>query len=473
MATTATDFGAPLEDGRDGGLTAFPVEEETVLRPEESVLTRRIAQLFFATFWLIVFTGSVRKWIFPGSGIFYLLQDVPISLAYVYALYKGFFTRGLLFVGMMLLGAILALQTLLQIVAIDLSPKVGFIGLHHYIYYAPMLLVFPLGLTARYRRDFIRWNLWAAVPMLPLSLVQATSAPSAWVNQSTMGDSFSLPGVDVARISGPFNYTAAYGLWVALAFALCLGEWLLAPERRASKSRSLLLFATGSWALIALISGSRENIVVCAAAAAGACVAAGLIGSARSVAMILVGVMSIPIAVGAVYLINPTEYETMQRRFFDKTNSDYEMKGRVGENLYGWLYEAEFSFIGQGVGMGIDAAHVGSVDAYNFTYGLSESDTVRNVMELGTPVGYLWNFTRMLFALGMIGLAWRLTPLSPHGLPLTCMLFGQVVWDMTRYATTSYTQVMVGYCFVFGVLLYPTIIGVDGVEMDVAPGWEG
>lgn len=447
MATMATQLGEPL--------APEPNFDQTFEQPEESRAVRRVAQLFFATFWTIIFTGCIRKWLFPSTNVFYLLQDVPISLAYCYALYKGFFTRGTLFIGIILLTAILALLALVQIVILGLSPLVGFIGLHHYMYYAPMMLVFPLALTPRYRRDFVIWNLWSAIAMLPLSVAQAISPPDAWINQSSLGDAFAVAGTDVARISGPFNYTAAYGLWIGIAFALCLGEWMLPKARRASDSTLLLIIATGIWPFIALISGSRENIVICAAAGGGVAVAAAVTGSMRAIAVIALAVFAAPFAVGMVYIVNPEEFNVMLERFTDKTNSNYQMHGRIGENLYGWIYEPDFTFIGAGVGMGIDAAHVGSVDAYNFTYGLAESDTVRNVMELGNPVGYLWVLTRMLFALGMIALAWRLNAISPHCLPLAVMLFAQVVWDMTRYATTSYTQVMLGYCFIFGAAIYP------------------
>ncbi|HTJ31423.1 MAG TPA: hypothetical protein VL346_13030 [Acidobacteriaceae bacterium] len=428
---------------------------QTVVRPEEPLTTQRVAQYFFAAFWTIIFTGCFRKWLFPGTSIFYLLQDVPITLAYLYAISKGYFTRGLLFMGIGLLSAILILLGLLQVVVIGLSPQVAFIGLHHYLYYLPMMLIFPLGLTPRHRRNFIRWNLWSALAMFPLSMAQAVSPTNAWINRSSEGDAFALPGTDVARISGPFNFSSSYGIWIAIALALCFGEWLQPRERRASQSTLLLSSATFIWAIIALVSGSRENIVLCAAGAVGAALAAVITRSKRGMAAIVLGVIAMPIAVGLVAFISPVEYESMTERFTDRTNTSYDMKGRVAENLVGWAYKPDFSFIGKGVGMGIDAAHAGSADAYGFTYSLAESDPVRNVMELGTPVGYLWCTVRFGFALGMIVLAWRLMHIAPHTLALACMLFAQVTWELTRNATTTFTQVMIGYSFIFGVAVYP------------------
>jgi hypothetical protein len=53
-----------------------------------------MAQWYFASFWLIVFTGAIRKWLKPGVTVLYLLQDVTSGLAYLYVIWKGFFDRG-------------------------------------------------------------------------------------------------------------------------------------------------------------------------------------------------------------------------------------------------------------------------------------------------------------------------------------------------------------------------------------------
>lgn len=438
MATMATQFDSEI----------------TLASPAESITSRRVAQFFFASFWAIVFTGSVRKWLFPHVSAFYLLQDVPITLAYIYAITKGYFSRGLLFLGIFFLSALVILQTLLQIVVLGLSPVIAFVGLHHYLYYLPMMLIFPLGLTPKYRQAFIRWNLWITLPFFLLSILQAMSPTGAWINRTSEGDAMGLPGVEIARVCGPFNFAVFYGIWIGTALSLALGEWILPRDQRVIKNRLLLPISTFCLGIIALVSGSRQNILLCAVAMVGACVAAGLIRSIRVMAVILLAGIAVPIAGAMVYVISPTEFAVITDRFSGEHNQG-NIKERLGSTLYGWVTEPDFSLIGKGVGMGVDAAHFGSTDAYNFTYGLSEGDTIRNVMELGTPIGYLFDILRYGLALGMIALSCRLVRVSPHCLPLAFMLFGQISADLTRAATMTYTQVMIGYAFIFGVYLYP------------------
>ena len=141
---------------------------------------------------------------------------------------------------------------------------------------------------------------------------------------------------------------------------------------------------------------------------------------------------------------------------------------RVEDSLIGFAITPEFSMIGAGIGMGVDAAHVGNADTYNFTYQLSEQDTVRNVMELGTPVGLLYVLTRIVFVYGMIFLSIRLvrSGSSPHVLPLSFVMLGQTYQDLTRAATMTASQVMVGYAFILGVYYYPDAKTSLGFEAD-------
>ena len=219
-------------------------DEITVENPREAVSVRWMARLFFATFWAIIFTGAIRKWIFPGITALYLLQDVPLVLAYIYALWTGLFSRGYLMLYTVLLGTVISLQALGQIIFVGLNVVVAGVGLHNYLFYLPILLIFPLCLTPRYRKSFVWWNLIFSIPMCLLAIAQAESPKQAFINRTSEGDAFGIPGAEIARVSGTFNFTLFYGIWVALAVALCMGEWLLPKERRAIRNQWLLILCT-------------------------------------------------------------------------------------------------------------------------------------------------------------------------------------------------------------------------------------
>jgi len=443
-------------------------DELTAMEPQEAAASRYMARLVFASFWTIVFTGAVRKWIAPGVTALYLLQDIPIGLAYIYALYTGLFTRGYMMLGIMLLTAVLTLQGLLQIIVSGLSPVVAFIGLHNYLFYLPMLLIFSWAFTKKYRTDYIRWNLLLSLPMCLLAVVQAQAPKSAWINKSSSGDAFGVPGADVARVTGTFNFTAFYGIWVAAAVALCVGEWLLPKESRAIKSTWLLLTCTFAVNVCHLISASRGAVALAVTSILGGVVAAFILRSYRALFMIGGLALLLPVGAAATYALSPSEFNIMTERF-TRANEVDSTKTRLMDGVIGFITIPDFSLIGAGVGMGVDAAHVDSTDSNSFTYALSEIDVIRNVMELGTPVGLLYVLTRIGFLVGMILFAVYLVRngSSPHVLPLAFFLFAQAyAGDVTRNGTMTASQIMLGYSFILGVYYHPDNRETDSAAID-------
>jgi hypothetical protein len=415
-----------------------------------------MARLYFATFWVIVFNGAVRKWIAPSTTILYLLQDVPIFIAYCYAIWKGFFDRGYLLLGIVVLSTMILLQGLAQIIISGLDLFVALAGFHNYLFYLPMLIVFPYCLTEKYRRKFVWWNLILSIPMCLLAITQALSPKSAWVNQTTGGDAAGVPGADVARVTGTFNFNGFYGIWVAMAVALCLGEWLLPKRRRVIKRTWLLILCTFTVNLCHLVAASRSAIVLAAMAVVGAMVGAVVLGSNRAILAIMGICILLPVTAAATFVISPTEFNVVVDRFAGEGKTQG-LVYRIEDSLIGFAITPKFSLIGAGVGLGVDAAHVGNTETYNFTYDLSEQDTTRNVMELGTPVGLLYVLTRIAFVYGMIFLSIRIVRegSSPHVLPLSFVLLGQTYADLTRNAAMTASQVMIGYAFILGVYCYP------------------
>jgi len=163
------------------------------------------------------------------------------------------------------------------------------------------------------------------------------------------------------------------------------------------------------------------------------------------------------VGAAATYVISPTEYSVVMDRLTGESGKA-DIKGRLADGLIGWATEPQFSLIGAGIGMGVDASHVGNADTYNFTYNLSEADTIRTVMELGTPVGLFYMLSRIALLTGMLILAVRVTRSgsSPHVIPLAVCLFAQAYQgDLTRAATMTASQVMVGYAFILSAHYYP------------------
>jgi hypothetical protein len=444
------------------------VDEITVDNPQVSSSARALTRLYFATFWAILLTGAIRKWVFPNFTALYLLQDVPIGIAYVYALWKGLFDRGQLLLGFLFLSAMLILQALAQIIFSGHDSVIAAIGLHNYLFYWPMILVFPIIMTPEVRRQAVKLTLLATLPMSAIALLQNATPKSSWINKTSTGDAAGIPGAEVARVSGTFNFPLYYGIWVAIAVAFCVGEWLLPKERRVFKTSWFLACCTFATNICYLVSASRTAILLAGVAIAGAMVAAFALRSTRAIAAMCGIVILLPLLAGLTYVISPAGFNGITERFTAKNNVD-EGTNRVELISIGFLTEPQFSVLGAGIGMGVDAAHVGNANANAFTYALSEWDTIRTVMELGTFVGLTYIAIRFSFILAMLILAWRCVRegSSPHVLPLACcLLVNTFLGDLTRNATMTSSQVFLGYSFILGAYYYPD----DKTTMSITAG---
>ena len=447
-----------------GDMTRHFAGLDTLSPQKHEVQQRRLLRLFFATYWLIVFTGAIRKWLFPTHQIFYLLQDIPIAIAYLYALVTGLFTRVYLALGIALLCAVLIVHGLLQVVLIDLPIKVLVIGLHNYIFYLPILLIFPLAMNADGRKKYIRWNLLLNIPMTLLLVAQSRSSATAFINRTTALKGFGGLEGDLARGTGTFNFVSFYAVWLSMVLALCMGEWLISQERRAC-GKLLLIASTAGALLSTAVSGERTSLGLAAIIVIASMAAAVVLRAIRPM-LITVGVL---LLAPGIMLIAIQISPTMLRAFEARTTNSFNVqdsKRRIVYMLTGFIPQ-RYDPVGAGLGEGSNAAHVGEVDGYDATYSLDEQDLPRTVDELGTFSGSLYVLMRIGTAVGLLllGMYLLVNQRYPHSLLLSVLVFVQFyLADMTRNSSMTATQELLAASFVLGVFYFPADNSCDALN---------
>jgi len=406
-----------------------------------------LATIFIAAWVTVLLQGALRKWVFPGVTVVYLIQDVPLAIAYVYALRKNIIWAGKLAALCTGIAVLLSIQTLLQIILIDHSPIVAMIGLHHYIFYLPMLFLIPPCMTPHNIQRFLRLNLWVNIPMGLLAVLQAASPRAAWVNRTVTGDenAFQIGGSDAVRAMGTFSFTLMFSVWCGIAVALVIGEWLLPPARRAYQSRFLLLASTTGAAVATMVSGSRSAIALAAFSFFGG-LAAVLVTRNHALLVRFAAIAFLVPVLGLLsFVVAPKSFQATLDRL---SGSGYqgEMVTRVVAMSVGFLTEPSFSPLGLGIGDGIRAASVGSASAYGVS--LSEYDSTRIVQELGTFTGGFlvllrYGATIVLIFAGFKALLLPHLHSFPHAVPLaftlaSTLMTGDIVRAAPGIATQSY-----------------------------------
>jgi hypothetical protein len=418
---------------------------EKIVARSKSIDT--LATIFLTAWVTVLLQGALRKWVFPGATIVYLVQDVPLAIAYAYALRKNILWTGRLAGLCACITALLFVQAMLQIIFIDHNPLVAMIGLHHYIFYLPMLFFIPPCMTPHNVRRFLRLNLWINIPMGLLATLQAVSPRGAWVNRTVAGDdmAFQVGGSDAVRAMGTFSFTLMFSIWCGIAVALVIGEWLLPPSRRAYQSRSLLLASTASAAVATMVSGSRTAVFLAAAAFVGAI--AAVIVTRNYAHLLRFGAILIllPMLGLLSYLLAPKSFDANLQRFTDPGNQG-EMRQRALNMTVGFLAEPKFSTLGMGIGIGIQAASVGSANAYSVS--LSEYDSTRIVEELGTFTGVFLVLLRYFAGFVLISAGFKALLLPhpysfPQAVPLAftvtpTLMIGDIVRTAPGIATQAY-----------------------------------
>jgi hypothetical protein len=426
------------------------------MRREKQTPRDWLAHLFMAAWLCVLLQGALRKWIFPGANIFYLIQDVPLLFAYIYALSKGLVWGGKVAWTCVAVAIVLSIQAMLQIIFVDLGLRTAVVGLHHYIFYLPILFLAPVCYNFKHRLRFIRWNLLIIIPMALIAALQSRAPRAAWINRTSAGDEggFDLVG-DTVRATGTFNFTLTYSLWCGIAVALVLGEWLLPPQRRSFQSKSLLLVCTLSAVLATMVSGSRSAVALAALGFLGGFAAVIATRNVKHIARFAVILVSLPIIAVISYYAAPVSFNAVVDRF----SGDYyqqELSFRVQTMFIGFVTVPPYSPLGVGIGYGIPAANPHAATGIL----LSEHETIRMVMELGSFTGTGLVVLRYVAGIALVFFSFKCLTLPrghslPHAVPLAFAAAPfLVIAEVVRSAPVLATQTFFVIALILSAVLY-------------------
>lgn len=440
--------------------------EEKIKERMERIDT--VAMLFMISWFSVIFQGAIRKWLLPGYSILYFIQDLPIAIAYIYAISRGIIWFGGVFYFSIILAFILFVQTTLQMIFIGYDFASALIGLHHYLFYLPMIFLVPACMTHKNIRKFLRFNLLSIPPMSILAFLQVVSPRNSWINQTAAGDDVGRAfGVSeaLARSSGTFNFTLPFSVWCGIMAALVIGEWLTHRELRCFRSRLFLILNTVAILITTATSGSRTAVFLVALSFAGGFVAVLL----RRNFTLLFGytgmLLMIPVLLGLAYLFAPANLEALSNRFTEQKEQE-EMTARVQTMVVGFVTDTNFDVMGQGIAANIPAAlnasNILNKDPFRGMndYTFAEWDNIRAVQGLGTIVGSCVVFSRYIASLIVLFAAYKATTLPvperfDHAIPLAFTIVATLsIGDMVHSAPIQAPQIFYCAAMICSALLY-------------------
>lgn len=450
---------------------------------------RRIVAMVFVVYLLLIFEGSLRKWVAPSySQYLFFVRDPVVLAIYIYTLVfaprwwprgTAVFQFGMgLAVIALLLGAAQLGSGSSGAGTSAWAPILAAYGWRNYFFYLPF--AFLVGGTFR-REDLerlVRLTCLIAVPMAVLVFIQFASPPGAAINVGISEDAsqqfvgLAITG-DHTRPAGTFTSDLGNKHFAVSALAMVLALWTMPQAMRFVKRWQLVIVTPCVLTCLAL-SGSRGAVLHSGFVMAAAIAAAVVIGRAGTALRAFVLPVLLGFAALVVYpVVYPEGYQAFAARWADadQTESAQFQYGVFGRALYAFYDFAsvlgDVPIIGFGLGLAGNAQRGLGLGINGFSLP-SENDWPRHIVELGPLVGVLYILFRIWFV------AWLgqqcVAATRRSGNPLPMLLFGYLGVEFLYGLLTGQGQVN-GFCWFYaGICIAATRLERPGAP--AAETWE-
>lgn len=369
-----------------------------------------LKRLIWVYFWLLIFEGALRKWVFPQlSAPLLVVRDPVVLLIYMQAVRcRRFPSNGPIVTCFALMASFMLLAIAQIMLGVGGGPLVAIYGLRTDFLHLPLMFIVAEVFSYEDVIEMGKWLLITSIPMAALMVVQYKSSPGAWVNSATKADAQQLAFVgEKVRPPGTFSFITGAGHFFVLVTAFLLYGL---GERRKVYSWRLLAAAMVAVAIVQPFSGSRTLVLSCTLVYMAA-LAFGALHPSRAQRIVAITVL-ICLALLALSLTSTFReaVDSFITRWEQANTSDGGMKQGLLMRFLGWFTEpfnhlSEAGFIGKGIGMGTNAGSAIMTGALVFL--LAESEWTRVVLESGPFLGFIYLAYR-IWVCGMIGLrAWR------------------------------------------------------------------
>src|ERR1700677_534112 len=222
---------------------------------QESQL-RNLKRLIWLYFWLLMFEGSLRKWLLPQlSTPLLIVRDPVVLLIYCMAIARGIFPKTLLVTLIFLLAVLGFFASLTGIGTL----KVTLYGMHADFLHLPLIFLIPRIFDYEDVKAVGKWVLILSIPMAVIALLQFRAGPDARINAAAGGEL----GGQLYAANGRYRPSGTFSFVTGMVSYLTLVASFLAWHFAENKIyRAWLVYASmGALMVSLLVSGSRSAVV--------------------------------------------------------------------------------------------------------------------------------------------------------------------------------------------------------------------
>lgn len=372
-----------------------------------------IKTLIWIYFWLLMFEGSVRKWIPSLSNPFLLIRD-PVAFLICFQAIRFNVIPSRYWAIFSLFAFPLTLLGLVQIIVAPIPPAVFLYGWRTYILHVPVILVAAVILDSEDLRKVGRWVLYLALPMTLLMCAQYIAPPDSWLNAGASEGATQIgAALGHIRPAGTFSYITGSASFMQLVAAfLFLGitkkrifpKWLVVIAGAAlmvslpiSGSRTLVL-GVGLVVVSALIGSMVRGAVSFSVTAIPKIVAGSL-----ALIVVVVGIAQIPLVQSGITTFTTRWNQAALSEGGGSGKSAVEF--RLAVTFIGiFNTAADAPVLGDGIGLG---SNFGQKYTGGQSLELGEGSWDREMNELGLLFGFPFLALRITVAVAISTLSFR------------------------------------------------------------------
>jgi hypothetical protein len=381
---------------------------------------RKVQLLLWTYFWLLIFEGALRKWVFPGlSNPLLVVRDPVAVLALAVGLpllLRGPWRRWVLF-----FWATGIVAVILAVFGGHGDLLTALYGARILILHFPLIFLFPLVFDRDDIWVFVKALLVTCIPMTVLITCQFSLPQDHFLNFAPGGEEGGGFGGAMGkyRPPGTFSFTNGVSFFYPLAAAMFVA-WITAIPKRRGK----WIWASAAALILALPISISRTILFNFALVLG-CTMAAVVLSGRALRNLIAGstlVVAIFLAVSQWSLFKDAE-EVFSARWQAATESEGGEAGVMGVlalRVGGTFAEGlemiwEAPLTGAGIGLGTNVGAKFATGERGFL--ISEGAWAATIGELGPLLGVILLLARLWLA-GLLAFSSVVQALKKNALPL-------------------------------------------------------
>jgi hypothetical protein len=427
---------------------------------------RRLVNLVWLYFVLLILEGTLRKWVFPEwSNALLIVRDPVAGLILYLGLRDGYVPMGGLMRRLRWVPLAFVLLATVQLTVYHVPASTLLFGLRTFFLHPPVIFVIARVLDARDLRRLVIAILVLAGPIAFLMVAQFRASPADWINLGVgAGGRQLLSAMNRVRPAGPFSFITG---------PVCYFSLLLACLITAHVNRlriSPIVEACGWMAMLVAtsVSGSRA-------------LAFGLVPVLLAVVVVLARrpvltgtlLRSVVIAATVVMTVWGSTAISEGLAVFDarmQQSGGVHNLVRRSTDTYTQAVSAFIETPAWGLGLGL-GTNAGSALADRPAFGFGEGEWSRVLYEAGSILGAAYLAWRVWLCTWLFRLSWRaasagaVLPMTVFGATVLNLLLGQ--WGQPNMQ--GFAVFAAGLC-----LAACHVAGVDRVPRPgLAPAWAG